>query len=114
MILNLGEGNIYAENLDYINSGAVIKYNFNTRIYRPDETLPAVICAEAYPLPFEGIYDSNTKDNFDCIISSENLKVFNPAPNPAQTFINVEFISLYKSDIKLVVRNSMEKTVYEK
>jgi PKD repeat protein len=113
LILNLGNGKIYRETIALLESSAVLDYTFNVEAYIADANNPEVLCVEAIVPPFEIYEDINPANNVLCNTDVNNLRVFQPFPNPASTIVYCEYIVKETSTVTTSLINSMGEVVYK-
>lgn len=113
MVLNLGDGKIYREVIEYLAQSQVKDYRFTLEAYIPGGNLPDVICVEAIAPAYEGNTDSDLSNNTVCNTDVENLKLMQPYPNPATEQLTCEFITARNQDITVTLVNSIGGIVYK-
>lgn len=112
ILLNLGEGKIYREIIEYIAPSQVIKYDFAVQIYVADNKVPDPLCIEIIATPYESFNDVNTLNNLVCLTDIESLRVFPPYPNPTNDILVCEFMNVLHNDVRITIVNSIGKIVY--
>jgi PKD repeat protein len=111
--LDLGDGKIFRENIEYLAPSQVLDYKFNMEVYRADGKVPEVVCTEIYAPPFEGYAENTLDDNLLCSTDVETLRVYQPYPNPATGELNVSFILESESDVTITLINGIGEQVYK-
>lgn len=111
--LDLGDGKIFRENIEYLAPSQVLDYKFNMEVYRADGKVPEVVCTEIYAPPFEGYAETTLDDNVLCSTDVETLRVYQPYPNPATGELNVSFILESESDVTITLINGIGEQVYK-
>lgn len=111
--INLGDGKVYREVIDYFDSGEVLDYTFNLEVYVADGEMPDVVCVEAVNPTFEFYADINLENNIVCNTDVDALQVFQPYPNPSSSVIYCEFINAELSDVVVSLTNSIGEVSYK-
>jgi hypothetical protein len=111
--LDLGDGKIFRENIEYLAPSQVLDYKFNMEVYRADGKVPEVVCTEIYAPPFEGYAETTVDDNVLCSTDVETLRVYQPYPNPATGELNLSFILESESDVTITLINGIGEQVYK-
>ncbi|HNQ69103.1 MAG TPA: PKD domain-containing protein [Bacteroidales bacterium] len=114
IILNLGDGKVYREVIEYLAPWQVIDYSYTVEVYLADAEMPELVCAEAAPPAWEGYTDINTENNIVCNTDVEKFKVLRPFPNPAKDLLTFEIISSESQNLEILLINGIGETVYQK
>jgi PKD repeat protein len=114
ILLNLGDGKVYREVIEYLAPWQVIDYSFTVEVYLADAEMPELVCAEAAPPAWEGYTDINTENNIVCNTDVEKFKVLRPYPNPTKDNLNFEIITSESQNLDILLINGIGETVYQK
>lgn len=114
ILLNLGDGKVYREVIEYLAPWQVIDYSFTAEVYLADTEMPELVCAEAVAPAWQGYTDINTENNIVCNTDVEKFKVLRPYPNPAKDILTFEIISSESQNLEILLINGIGETVYQK
>lgn len=114
LLLNLGNGKVYREVIDYLAASQVLDYRFTIEVFLADGQMPELVCAEAVAPAWEGYTDINTENNIVCNTDVETLTVLRPYPNPASNLLTFEIISSESQNLNILLINGIGETVYQK
>ena len=99
-IKELWSGNLY--------SGAYLTYNLVSQ-YELSGDLPPYICVRADLT--DDLTDNDPDNNEDCYIPEESFIVIDPFPNPASSYITIEYILPAEGNIEIKLFNAIGQDV---
>jgi PKD repeat protein len=112
LTLNLGNGKKYREIIDKIDAGNIITYLFSAEPFVYDKNNIDFICIDVWASILEIYSDKNVENNSICDTYINNIKIYDPYPNPSSNIINCEVISSQNTNLDISIVDINGNIVY--